>query len=304
MQYHLPTSGFPFKRHRSGRLNPLWMMSAGTIALSGILILLLRHGAPTENPIQPKVSLYCAAGMRAAVEEIAAQFEQETGIRIVIQYGGSNSLLNQLQINKFSEADLFLAADEFYTSKATELNLARESLPIAYQSPVIAVPRDNPRQIHTLSDLLQPGISIAVGNPDQAAIGRAIREQLEQISTNGTSLWVHLEERVRAAGVFKPTVTEIANDVKIGAVDAALVWNSTVAMPNYRDELVAISVPELAPVQKLISISILNAARNPIDAMSFARYLTARNRGLPVFEKYGTETVAGPLWIIEEDGAP
>ncbi len=281
---------------RSGRVNTLWVLLLGAVGLIALLVLMLKQGPPKADSGKQRLVMHCAAGLRVPVEEIVTAYEKEYGIVVELQFGGSNTLLNQFQVNHFSEADLYLAADDFYTDKAVELKLAAETLPIAHQRPVVAVRKDSKKVIETIDDLLQDDISIALGSPDQAAIGKAIRKQLEAIEVDGTNRWVQLEKLVTEKGVFKPTVNEVANDVKLGAVDAALVWDSTVMMPKYRDELKAIPLPELDSDPNLISIAILNSSTAPTAALKFARYLTARDKGLKIFEKYGTRPVEGDVW--------
>lgn len=281
---------------RSGRVNSLWLFLAGAFAAVVVLVLMLRTGPNQSESGKKHLVLYCAAGLRIPVAEIANAYEEQYQVHIELQFAGSNTLLNKLQVNKFSEADLYLAADDFYTDKAVELKLAAETIPIAHQRPVIAVHKENAKQIKTLSDLLQPGVVVAVGNPDAAAIGKTIKKQLEKIEVGGTNRWAQLEEQVTQEGVFKPTVNEIANDVKIGSADAAIVWDSTVTMPNYRDDLVAIPVPELDSDPNLISIAVLRSSTAPTAAIKFARFLSARDQGLKTFEKYGTRPVEGDVW--------
>ena len=67
--------------------------------------------------------------------------------------------------------------------------LAVETLPIAHQRPVVAIRKDSAKQIASLEDLLAPGISIAVADPEQAAVGKAVRNLLEKIESNGTNRW-------------------------------------------------------------------------------------------------------------------
>ncbi|WP_197442245.1 molybdate ABC transporter substrate-binding protein [Thalassoglobus polymorphus] len=277
-------------------MNTLWVLLLGAIGLIAFLVLMLKQGPPKTNSGKQQLVMHCAAGLRVPVEEIVAEYEKEYGVVVELQFGGSNTLLNQLQVNHFSDADLYLAADDFYTDKAVELELAAETLPIAHQRPVVAVRKDSKKVIETIEDLLQDDMSIALGSPDQAAIGKAIRKQLEAIEIDGTNRWAQLEKLVTDKGVFKPTVNEIANDVKLGAVDAALVWDSTVMMPKYRDELKAIPLPELDSDPNLISIAVLNSTTDPTAALKFARYLTARDKGLTIFEKYGTRPVEGDVW--------
>ena len=199
-------------------------------------------------------------------------------------------------MNRFADADLFIAADDFYTDKAVTDGLAAETLPIAQQRPVVAVRKDCAKQINSLDDLLQPGISVAVADPEQAAVGKAVRTLLEKIEIDGTNRWKQLEERVTADGVFKPTVNDIANDVKLGAVDAAVVWDSTLAMPEYSEDLKAVSIPELDADPDLISVAVLRSSTDPTAALRFARFLTARDQGLKTFEKFGTRPVEGDVW--------
>ncbi|HUG19862.1 MAG TPA: molybdate ABC transporter substrate-binding protein [Planctomycetaceae bacterium] len=280
-------------------MNSLWTLLLGAVSLIVVLVLLLKQGPPSRNPEQETINFYAAAGLRVPIEEIADEYESKFGVTLEIQYNGSNTLLNQLQTDKFTEVDLYLAADDFYTDKAVELGLAADTMPIALQRPVIAVRKDSAKKIETLDDLLKEDVVVAMANPDQAAIGKATRMQLQKFKIGETDRWEQLETHVTESGVFKPTVNDVANDVQIGAVDAAIVWDSTVAMPNYKDDLVAVPVPELDSDPNLVSIAVLRSSRNKPAAYRFARYLTARNKGLKTFEKYGTRPVEGDLW--EED---
>ena len=290
------TTSRPDAHPRSGRVNSLWGVLLAACGVIVLLVALMRQGPNEPGPGKKKLIVHCAAGLRVPVEEIATAYEQRYGVTIELQFAGSNTLLNQLQVNKFAEGDLYLAADDFYTDKAVAEGLAAETIPIAHQRPVIAIRKGTDNSIRTITDLLQPGIAVAVGNPDQAAIGKTVRKQLEKVELEGTNLWQQLEKRVTADGVFKPTVNEIANDVKIGAVDAAIVWDSTVAMPKYKEDLIAVPVPELDVDPNLVSIAVLNSATDPTAALKFARFLTARDQGLKTFKKYGTRPVEGDVW--------
>jgi ABC-type molybdate transport system substrate-binding protein len=164
---------------------------------------------------------------------------------------------------------------------------------------VIAVRKDNPKRIASLEDLLADDVLVAVANAEQAAVGKATRQRLSAIVAGDTNRWAQLERHIteRKLGVFKPTVNDVASDVKLGSVDAGFVWDSTVAMPTFRDELLAITVPELEGEPDLVSVCVLNSSRRPTAALKFARYLAARDRGLPVFEQYGLRPVEGDVWV-------
>jgi molybdenum ABC transporter molybdate-binding protein len=230
--------------------------------------------------------LYCAAGIRLPVEQIAAEYEQEYGVGVHIQYGGSNTLLSQIGVAK--TGDLYLAADDSYTKLAQEKGLVKETIPIATMRLVIAVKKGNPKKIQGVADLLRDDVITALGNPDQAAIGKTVRTLLAE-----SGHWERLEKHVTNTGVFKPTVPEVANDVKLGSADAGIVWDTTLAL---YPELEAVRVAELNEGTGYVAVGILADSTQPTEALQFARYLTARDRGLPTFEKHGFETVEGDVW--------
>jgi molybdate transport system substrate-binding protein len=281
---------------RPGRINLLWLLLLAAITGVVLLSTLLLMSKPETAVDAQSLTFYCAAGLRMPVEEIAAQFEKEYGITIQTDFQGSNTLLNQLTVNKLSTPDLYLAADDFYTDKAVADGLAAETMKIAYQRPVIAVPKGNPKNIASIDDLLRDDVFVVMANPDQAAVGKATLTALSQVNRPEGNLWQQLEAHVTRHGVFKPTVNEVATDIAHGSVDAGIVWNSTVAMPNYADDLEAIEVAEFASANDLISVAVLTSSRKPTAALKFARYLTARDKGLPIFAKYGTDPVEGDLW--------
>jgi molybdate transport system substrate-binding protein len=285
-------------RPRSGRVSTLWTFILGGSLAVVVLVALLRLGGPKPEGSRNTLKIYCAAGLRFPLEAVAKQYQEEYGITIDPQYGGSNTLLNQLEIDKFSQADLYLAADDLYTDAAREKGLAAEVLPIAYQRPVFAVRRGNPKNIASFEDLLSDEVVVAIPDPDHAAAGRTARERLSSVQVGDTNRWAQLERHAIEGkrGVFKPTINDVASDIKLGSVDAGIVWDSTVAMPAYRDELEALTLPELDGEPSLVSVCVLNSSRRPTAALKFARYLTARDRGLPLFEEYGLQPVEGDQW--------
>ena len=149
----------------------------------------MSSGASSRSVEQDTLTVYAAAGMRVPMEEIAEQYEAEYGVTLEIQYNGSNTLLNQLQTDKFNQADVYLAADDFYTDKAVALGLAIDTIPLASQYPVVAVQRDSKKKIATFDDLLAEGVRVAVANPDQAAIGKATRRQLMALQAGESNRW-------------------------------------------------------------------------------------------------------------------
>ena len=248
-----------------------------------VLIGLLRWNSdrPSRQSAVTPLVLYCAAGIKQPVEAAARAYERSFGIPVHIQYGGSGTLLSNLRVAR--KGDLFLAADESYLLMARSNHLLKEIIPLSRMVPVIAVRRGNPKNVRTVADLLR--VELALTNPDAAAVGKITRDLLTQ-----SGQWTALEQHSR---VFKPTVNDVANDIKLGTVDAGVVWNATV---HQYPELEMVRVPEWAAVEQRVAVGVLDFSEQPTAALHFARYLGARDRGLKEFAQFGYEPVEGDLW--------
>ena len=248
--------------------------------------MVVSSGSTDAVPVE-SLFMYCAAGIRKPVAEVAAAYAKESfGVPVELQYGGSNTLLSQLEVAGIG--DVYLAADEFYIEKAREKKLVKEAVPISWMGPVLAVKKGNPKNIKSADDLLKPGLRIGAGNPDQAAVGRKTRKLLTK-----SGHWDGVKTAIETNGVFKPTVNEVANDVKIGSIDVAIIWDSTVAQ---YDDLEAVRIPELEAGRSKVMVSVMASAKSPTLALQFCRYLGAKDKGLPVFKKYGFDIVEGDAW--------
>lgn len=281
-------------RRRSGAANPLTLLVAaaciGLVAAGWMMFRLSRSStepfATGEATTEPLV-VYCAAGIRPAASVVAKAYQQEFGVQVQLQYGGSNTLLSQIEASE--TGDLFIAADNSYILAGQEKNLVAEEIPLAYQELIIAVPKGNPKGIASIDDLLRNDVTTAIGNPDQAAIGKVARRWLTK-----SGHWDRLSKHVTQTGVFKPTVPEVANDILIGAIDAGIIWDATAEA--HTDAIDTIRVPELSAGQAKISTGVLTSSNQPARALHFARYLGAIDKGLRTFKSKGFAIVDGDVW--------
>ena len=266
-------------------MNPARKIIAGSLLAIALLSALLfwsprtRMSEPTRRPLL----VYCAAGLKGPMEAVARDYELRTGVPIQLQFGGSGLLLSNLRIAR--QGDLFLAADNSFLDAARSNGILAEIVPLARMTPVIAVPRGNPRSIISLQDLGREGVQIAFANPESTAIGRVARKALEQSGD-----WSAIQSRIK---VLKPTVNDVANDVKLGTVDAGIVWDATAAQ---YPELIPVRVPQLEGAVADVGIGVLTSCDQPAAALRFARYLGSRDRGLPEFTRAGFQVVPGDAW--------
>ncbi len=263
---------------------PAIFIILSALALSGLL-LLLKVSQP-EGPAADGdrvLTLYVAAGVRKPVDELLAQYQAQYGVRTQVRYGGSGTLLAQIAVA--SSGDLFIAGDVSFIHRAQSQQWVQEDLPLAHMTPVIAVAAGNPHGIRGLTDLANPSLAVGLAQPQAAAVGRKAQRALEAANS-----WASVEANVR---VFKHTVGDLANDLTLGALDAAVIWDATLAQ---HPGLQAIHTPELDEQTSHVSIGVLTACEQPTAALRLARFLSAPDRGGPTFRKHGFALGAGDPW--------
>jgi molybdate transport system substrate-binding protein len=229
------------------------------------------------------IVLFCAASNRAVMEDIRKEYEQEFQRTIQIQYGPSQTLLASVEVS--GVGDLYLPADETFISQGREKKLISEVIPLARMTGVVAVKRGNPKSIRSFSDLLRQDVRLVQSSPDAAAIGKRTKEVLI-----ASDHWSTLEPRTIA---FRTTVTDVANDLLVGAADAGIVYDAV--LKSYPD-LEFVTMPELAPIVSDVSIAVVATSKNPQAALHFARYVAAMDRGLKKYAEHGFQVSAGDQW--------
>ncbi|MBM4093801.1 MAG: molybdate ABC transporter substrate-binding protein, partial [Planctomycetes bacterium] len=277
---------FSKKWRRSGGTLATTVLATVTVLVVLVVVLVVRTRRTTGGEAK-ELSLFCAGALRYPIEQIAREYQREYGVTIELQFGGSDTLLGQLEVAG-GHADLFVPADSSYTQLAREKGLTAEAIPLATMRPVIAARKDSKTDITSIDDLLREDVRVAGVNPDTAAIGRLTRILLQK-----SGHWDRLSARIEKDGVYKPMVNEVANDIKIGSVDAGIIWDATAAQ---YPELQAVRVPELAEGVATVDICVLNSTRDPTAALRFARYVAARDKGLQTFARMHFNVLEGDVW--------
>ncbi|HWI31146.1 MAG TPA: molybdate ABC transporter substrate-binding protein [Microbacterium sp.] len=229
--------------------------------------------APTEAPTEPALSgeltIYAAASLGAAFDELATEFEADNpGVDILpIVYDGSSTLAAQLL--EGARADVFATADEANMEKVAELVDGSPEI-FATNTLVIATPRGNPAGIEELSDLADPALTVVLCAPE-VPCGSASQKLLDAAGVALTP--ASLEQNVTAV------LTKVAST----DADAGLVYRTDVADRADVDSI----VPEGADaIVNSYPIATLAASANPTAAAAFAAFVTGE-RGQGILASYG-----------------
>lgn len=241
------------------------------IGLGGFLYWLSRPAGsgPSDEPLV----VHCADAMRAPLEAIAAAYEKEVGQKIELRVGASQTLLAQLDLTK--TGDIYLPADDSFIALARKKDLIRETMPLAKMSAVI-VANPKARPIVAWADFINPEIELVLGNPDSTAIGKLTRQQLAK-----KKLWAQVEKRKPA---FQGKISEVASAAMINPRGAGIVFDAVAAL---YPTLKVVRLKELDGIAANVELAVTSVSKQPTQALRFARYVAAKDRGLVELAKRG-----------------
>ena len=145
--------------------------------MSGLLILIPLGGCAKGE--QKTITAFCGSASKPAMEEAAKVFEEKTGIKVYLNFGGSGAVLSQMKLSR--SGDLYIPGSPDYMAMAEDDGVVEPGSVkiISYLVPAILVQHGNPKDIQTLSDLAQPGIKVGLADPESVSIGLYAYEILE-----------------------------------------------------------------------------------------------------------------------------
>lgn len=120
--------------------------------------------------------LYAGAGLKEPVEKIVKQFEQNTGNKVTVEYGGSGQIL--ARYNQVKTGDLFLSGSADYVEKLAQDNQVKAVEPLVLHIPVMAVRKDKSVNIHSFKDLAESNLRLGIGDAKAMALGKGRRKSL------------------------------------------------------------------------------------------------------------------------------
>jgi molybdate transport system substrate-binding protein len=219
------------------------------------------------------VTVYAAASLADALEEIARGYEQASGNKVVLNVGASSDLSRQIRAG--APADLFFSADRAQMDLLEKAGLvhAADRVDLLSNVLVVVVPASASTRTDAPADLTRLR-RIALADPEAVPAGVYARNWLESIG-----LWSALRDRV----IPTLNVRAALAAVESGNVDAGIVYRTDAALS--RRARVAFTVPPGSGPRIVYVVAPL-AASGKASARDLARRL-AGAEARAVFEKYG-----------------
>ena len=172
------------------------------LALPAIAI--LAWGASPAAAQGRDVLVFAAASLKTALDEVAAQWQRESGKKASISYAASNTLMKQIEHG--APADIFISADLDWMDYGQRKDLIKPDTRsnLLGNRLVLIAPKDAAVSIN-----VQPGFvlgtelkggRLAIGNVDAVPAGKYAKAALEKLEAwNGVKDKVAQAESVRAA---------------------------------------------------------------------------------------------------------
>lgn len=167
---------------------------------------------------QSVVTVYAAASMTDALQEVGAQYEKRKAVKV--RFSFSSSAVAARQIEAGAEADVFVSADQVWMDYLADKRLIRRESrrDLVGNRLVLIAPRTSKLQL-----ALKPGLDLgralgggrlAVGDPDSVPAGRYARGALTRLGA-----WPGVENRLARAENVRVCLTYVARgEAPLGVV--------------------------------------------------------------------------------------
>jgi molybdate transport system substrate-binding protein len=164
-----------------------------------------------------EIMVFAGSASKPALDRAAMAFEERTRAKVYVTYGGSGTVLSQMELSR--SGDIYIPGSPDYLVKAEKKNVTDPDTTgiLAYLVPAICVQPGNPKGIRSLSDMCKPGITIGIGNPKVVCVGLYAVEILDA---------AHLLADIRNNIVTETASCEAtASLISLRSVDAIIGWS-------------------------------------------------------------------------------
>lgn len=227
------------------------------------------------------ILVYSGAGLKAPMQEIGEEFARKFGVEVQYNYGGSGTLISQMNLTK--KGDIFIPGSSVEYRIAQNQGLVNPPLLVAYHVPVIAVQKGNPKSIGSIMDFTLPGMKVALGDANATAIGKA-----------GTKIFgkYNITEAVEKNVITRtPTINELTIFMNTGQADVSLL---TLDQIN-EEHMDAIPIPISDNVVLIVPVGTTSFTKAPVSAQKFADFV-ASDEGKAIFAKHGFPSYPDPAY--------
>jgi molybdate transport system substrate-binding protein len=252
------------------------------IGLVAPVALAATFGAPPviAQPSAAPVTVFAAASLKNAMDDVIAAFTARTRLRARSSYGASSALARQIE--QGAPADVFVSADVGWMDYLAKKNLIALGSRIDLLSNHLALiaPADSKIALR-----IGPGMPLAAAlGPDRLAIAgpEVPAGRYAQASLTALAVWSSVQDKLARAESVRAALAFVAR----GETPLGIVYD-TDAKVEPKVRTVGL-FPDSTHPSIVYPAAIVGASRNP-NAPAFMRFLRGREAGA-IFHRYGFQT--------------
>jgi molybdate transport system substrate-binding protein len=191
--------------------------------------------SPSTINVTRELRVFVATSLANVVNAHKIKFEKENDVKLIINFGSSNSLYQQLFSG--APADVYLSADLKWTKKLNESELLynNEYYNFTKNKLVVIMPEDNPKNISSLLDLTRPDVKVIIATPT-SPIGKYTNITLTKIGEiwgdehspqyRGAQWKNYRDKVVKNIISYEPSVSQVVSKVALGVCDVGFAYVS------------------------------------------------------------------------------
>lgn len=242
------------------------------------VMLTLMGGCGKKDRQADEIRILAAASTKDAVQDAAALFKEDEGVKVVVVADSSSTLATQI-VND-APADLFLSANDKWADHVRNEGYAAESRPLLSNMLVLVVPRGNPAGVKKPEDLTAAGvtkIALAGENVPAGMYGRQALKKLE--------VWNSLEGAKKI--IAGKDVRSVLAYVEQGEVEAGIVYDTDARITDKVVVVHTFAPSAHEPIR--YPLVLLKAGKEKDVARKFYQFLLSE-RAAAIFRKHGFTT--------------
>jgi molybdate transport system substrate-binding protein len=163
------------------------------------------------------ILVFAAASLRDAMEETGANFQQQTGVTVQFNFGGSNMLARQIELSR--KADIFLSANLLWVDYLADKDLLVDNTRQPFLSnSLVFIANDNSQyQLSSAQEIMNLTFRFfSIGDPKAVPAGSYSKAYLSSVlavqPNHGSpqSLWRELENKILPAPDVRAATSAVA----------------------------------------------------------------------------------------------
>lgn len=247
-----------------------------------LLLVFTLYGCKQQSSdpgLKQELLIYCGITMIQPMLDIAAIFEQQENVKIIITKGGSGNLMKAFLYSK--TGDLYLPGSDKYFSTLAKENpgVILETVHVGHNKAAMMVQKGNPLHIRNdLKNLTKPNYAVVIGNPNSGSIGRETKAILERYGI--------YDEVVANAMLMTTDSKDLSKLIINKEADLVVNWYAVSTWDENSKYIDTLEIDPQYAAKKNLVIGLLSYSKHPELAKKFMA-LASSDQGRKIFTRYG-----------------